>query len=92
MGTNCDVVIFTRPEHEEKKIFTKDLVRMIEFVLKNSYFDFYGQVKYQVLVTDIGTKFAPIYACIFMNEIETKFLQTQEFQILVWFRYVGHVR
>ena len=38
-----------------------------------------------------GTKFAPTYACIFMDEIETNFLQTQEFQTLVWFRYIDNV-
>ena len=26
-----------------------------------------------------------------MDEIETKFLQTQEFQFLVWFRYINDV-
>ena len=26
-----------------------------------------------------------------MDEIETKFLQTQEFQLLVWFRYIDNV-
>ena len=41
--------------------------------------------------TAIGTKFAPTYACIFIDEIETKFLQTQEFQPLVWFRHIDDV-
>ena len=64
---------------EEKKISTEDLVKMAEFVLKNNYFEFNGQVKHQISGTAIGTKFAPTYACIFMDEIETKFLQTQKF-------------
>ena len=76
---------------EEKKIFTKDLVKMAEFVLKNNYFEFNGQVKRQISGTAIGTKFAPTYACIFMDEIETKFLETQEFQPIVWFRYIDNV-
>ena len=76
---------------EEKKISTEDLVKMAEVVLKNNYFGFNGQVKHQILGTAIGTKFAPIYACIFMDEIETKFLETQEFQPLVWFRYIDNV-
>ena len=33
---------------EEKKISTEDLVKMAEFVLKNNYFEFNGQVKHQV--------------------------------------------
>ena len=63
---------------EEKKSSTEDLVKMTEFVLRNNYFEFNGQVKHQISGTAIGTKFAPTYACIFMDEIETNFLQ--EFQ------------
>ena len=76
---------------EEKKISTEDLVKMAEFVLKNNYFEFNGQVKHQIWGTAISTKFPPTYACIFMDEIETKFLQTQEFQLLVWFRCIDDV-
>ena len=76
---------------EEKKISTEDLVKMVESVLKNKYFEFNGQVKQQISGMAIGTKFAPTYACIFMDEIETKFLETQEFQPLVWFRYIDDV-
>ena len=68
---------------EEKKISTEDLVKMAEFVLKNNYFEFNGQFKHQISGTAIGTKFAPTYACIFMDEKENKFLETQEFQPLV---------
>ena len=46
-------------------------------------------IKYRVLL--LAIKFSPPYACIFMDEIETKFLQTQEFQPLVWFRYIDDV-
>ena len=64
---------------------------MADVVLKNNYFEFNCQVKHQILSTAIGTKFAPTCACIFMDETETKFLQTQEFQPLVWFRYIDNV-
>ena len=76
---------------EDKKISTEDLVKVAEFLLKNNYFEFNGQVKHQILGTAIGTKFTPTYAFIFMDEIETKFLQTQEFQPLLWFRYIDDV-
>ena len=33
---------------EEKMISTEDLVKMAEFVLKNNYFEFNGQVKHQI--------------------------------------------
>ena len=38
--------------------------------------------KKQVSGTAIGTKFAPHYACIFMDEIEIKSLQSQTLQTL----------
>ena len=76
---------------EKKKISTEDLVKMTEFVLRNNYFEFNGQVKHQISVTAIVTKFEHTYTCIFMDEIETKFLETQEFQPLVWFRYIDDV-
>ena len=56
---------------------------MAEFVLKNNYFQFSDKVYQQISGTAIGTKFAPPYACIFMDQVESKFLQTQKFQPLV---------
>ena len=76
---------------KEKKISTQDFVKIAEVVLKNNYFEFNRQVKHQILSKAIDTKFAPTYAYIFMNEIETKFLQAQGFQLLVWFRCIGDV-
>ena len=76
---------------EEKKITTKDLVKMAESVLENNCFEFTGQVKYQIPGTAISTKFAPTHACIFMDGIESKFLQTQKFEPLVWFKYIDDI-
>ena len=73
---------------EEKKISTEDLVKTAEFVLKNNYIQFNGQVKHQISGMANGTKFSHTYACIFMDVIETKLLQTQP---LVWFRYIEDV-
>ena len=74
-----------------KNVSTEDLVKMAKFVLKNNYFEFNGKVKQQISGTAIGTKFAPPYACIFMDEVETSFLETQEMKPLVWFRYIDDV-
>ena len=51
----------------DKSIPTKGLVKMAEFVLKNNYCEFNSTVKHQISGTAIGTKFAPLYACIFMD-------------------------
>ena len=61
---------------------------MAEFVLKNSYFQFNDKVKQQISGSTIGTKFAPTYACVFMDQVETDFLTAQEKVPLVWFRYI----
>ena len=78
-------------KRENKTVATDELVKMAEFVLKNNYFDINGGVKQQISGTAIGTKFAPPYACIFMDQVETDFLQTQKFQPLVWFRYIDDI-
>ena len=75
----------------EKKTSTEDLVKMAEFVLKNNYFEFDRSVYQQVLGTAIGTKFAPPYACIFMDRLENEFLDTQILKTLVWLRYIDDI-
>ena len=76
---------------EDKSISTDDLTKMAVFVLKNNYFEFNGNVKKKISGTAIGTKFAPPYACIFMDQVETEFLKTQKHKPLVWFRYIDDV-
>ena len=65
---------------EHKTVSTVDIVKMARFVLGNNYFEFNGHVKKKISGTAIGTKFPPPYACIFMDDIETKFLQSQSLQ------------
>ena len=74
-----------------KQIPTSDLVKMAEFVLTNNYFEFSEKVYQQISGTAIGTKFAPPYACIYMDEVETEFLETQNFKPLVWMRYIDDI-
>ena len=56
-------------KREQHIIPTSELIRMADFVLKNNYFEFNGQIKQQISGTAIGTKFAPPYACLFMDKI-----------------------
>ena len=73
-----------------KKIPTEDLVKMAEFVLNNNddIFTFNNTVYQQKLGTAIGTKFLPCYTCIYMDEVERKFLETQSKKPLIWLRYI----
>ena len=64
---------------------------MAAFVLKNNGFEINGEFKHQIYGTAIGTKFAPTYASIYMDEIEANFFDAQEFKLLVWFRYIDDV-
>ena len=57
-------------------------MNMEVFVLKNDFSECNGKVKRQKSSTGIGTRFAPPYACIFMDEVETEFLKSQELQRL----------
>ena len=78
-------------KRETFEIPTEDIVQMAEFVLKNNFFEFNREVKRQKSGTAIGTKFAPPYACIFMDEVETEFLKSQELQPFLWLRYIDDI-
>ena len=75
----------TLEKRESKQISTDNLIKLDNFVLQNYYFELNGEVKQHTLETAIKTKFAPPYACIFMDQIESDFLKTQQHQPLVWF-------
>ena len=49
-------------ERDSPKVPTEDIVRMADFVLKNNFFEFNGEIKRQKSGTAIGTKLAPPYA------------------------------
>ena len=51
-------------------------MKMAEFVLNNNVFEFNSKAYQQKSGTAIGTKFAHLYACIYMDEVEQKFLET----------------
>ena len=78
-------------EQTSSKIPTNDLVKLAEFVLKNNFFEFNNEIKQQISGTAIGTKFAPPYACIYMDKTETDFLKTQELQPFVRLRYIDNI-
>lgn len=64
-------------ERNHQDVSTEDIVKMDDFVLENNYFEFNGNVQKQISSTAIGTSFVLPYTCIFMDELETKFLQSQ---------------
>ena len=81
-------VLDKRTQHT---IPTSELIRMADVVLKNNYFEFKGQIKQKISSTVIRNKFALPFACLFMDKIETVFLETLDLQLLVWFRCIDHI-
>ena len=61
-----------------KKIPTEDLVKISGFVLNNNIIKFNGKVYQQKSGTAIGTKFAPTYVYLYMDDIEQKFLRKKK--------------
>ena len=52
-------------ENRARKSFpTTDILKIVEFVLKNNYFEFNGNVKQQLSGTAIGTRCAPSFKSI----------------------------
>ena len=50
-----------------------------------------SNIKQQISGIAKGKKCAPTYACIFMDESEQDFLQTQDHQPFLWLRYIDNI-
>ena len=50
---------------------------LLKIVLEQNYFQFAGNMFHQIQKTAMATKMAPSYANIFMDVLETNFLETQ---------------
>ena len=67
------------------------MIKVAEFVLSNNFFEFNSDTFQQISGTAIGTKFAPPYVCIYMDQVEQKFLSTQINEPLIWLRYIDDI-
>ena len=77
---------------EKRDIKKIPLVKRAEFVLNNNIFEFNSKVYQQKSGAAIGTKFAPPYACIYVDEVEQKLLlQMQSEKLLIWLRYIDDI-
>ena len=75
----------------DKTVTTEDIIKMAEFFLKNNSIEFNSKFHKQISGTAIGTKFAPPYAWIFMDYIETEFLKSQEIKPWLWKRFIDDI-
>ena len=69
----------------------KMTVDFTEIVLKNNYFEFDGKHFVQKLGTVIGTRMAPSYANIFMDELERQLIAQAQIKPHTWWRYVDDI-
>ena len=78
-------------ERPLKKIPTDNLIKMAKFVLSNNFFESNSDTFQQISGTTIETKVAPPHGCIYMDQVEQKFLATQINQPLIWLRYIDDI-
>ena len=55
------------------------------------FFWVYDKVKQNILETVTGTKWAPPYACVFMEKLEPPILKAQKYQPLALYQYIDEM-
>ena len=70
---------------------TETLLELAEIVLKNNIFQFNEKTLKQLRGTAIGTKFAPLYAIIFMADLQEWILEDIELQPHIFWRYIDDI-
>jgi len=66
-------------------------LELTELVLKNNIFEHDNRFFKQKQGTAIGTKLAPPYAILFMDDLEQKLLESSPLKPFVWWRYIDDV-
>ena len=79
-------ILNTRTNQE---IPTDDIVDLAELVLKNNNFEFDG--KHFLQKCGIGTRMAPAYANIFMDDLESRLLDLAPVKPYLWLRYIDDI-
>ena len=65
-----------------------DIILLLEFCLKNTYFSFQGQFFEQVEGAAMGSPVSPIVANLYMGYLEQKALSTPPHPLRFWCRFV----
>ena len=64
---------------------------MLAQVLSYNNFKFDGKNSLQVGGTAMGTRVAPSYAYIFMNDFEERHIYSYHLQPVAWYRYIDDI-
>ena len=78
-------------QREEQGIPTEDIVDLASIVLKNNNFGFDEKHFVQKSGTAIGTKMAPSYANLFMDDLERKIISASTLKPYMWLRFIDDV-
>jgi hypothetical protein len=70
---------------------TEAIIRLAELVLNCNHFTFNGRYYTQTSGTAMGTRFAPNYAIVFMDEFERGLLEAADLKPTCWFRYIDDI-
>ena len=73
------------------QISSDTLIELAKIVLKNNIFEFDEKTFKQVRGTAIGTKFAPLYAILFMADIVEKIISDFEEKPMIRWRYIDDI-
>ena len=66
----------------------EQIISLLEFCLKTTYFQFQGRFFEQLQGTAVGSPISPIVAHLYMEDFETKAINTAEYLPNIWKKYV----
>ena len=78
-------------KHCKDNVVSENLAHAINFILTHNFFTFNDKYYLQIKGTAMGTKMAPSYANIFMDELETKMLSSFPLKPLLYLRYIDDI-
>ena len=77
-------------KHYDNKT-SRMVTNLAKLVLENNFFEFNGTMSLQTAGTAMGTRMAPSYAIIYMDNLETKLLQRSPIKPKLWKRYIDDI-
>ena len=69
----------------------QQIIKLLEFCLKNTYFLFQGRYYEQVHGAAMGSPISPLIANLFMEEFDVKALSASPHHHHLWLRFVGDI-
>lgn len=84
--------LFGEEQHRSDIPFPREFARtLFRAILEHNIFEFDGRMHKQIQGTAMGTKMAPVYANLFLDTFERKFLEDQPLKPEVWRRYIDDI-